>query len=221
MRLPPRLTAVLAVGAVVAGAAFAIVEAQPNPDTTPQTEQAPPSAPPPEAPPEAPPATVDAIPDAVPPPPTNGVSPEAKLEAPEPRIITPGEQPPALARTRAPYAIIEALDKVTAQSVRFVAPVGQAVRYENLIFTVRACEATTVETPFPEAAAYMEVVSQPRQRAGYGAPPTRQVFRGWMFASSPALHPLEHPVYDAWLIACSATVPRAAPAPATPRAPSA
>src|SRR6185369_3498391 len=98
----------------------------------------------------------------------------------------------------------------------FVAPVGRPVRYENLIFTVRACEATTIETPAPEAAAYMEIISQPRQYAGFGPPPRHEVFRGWMFASSPGLHPLEHPVYDAWLIACSTTIPTPAPPAATP-----
>lgn len=32
------------------------------------------------------------------------------------------------------------------------------------------------------------------------------VFRGWMFASSPALNPLEHPVYDVWVIDCTTRV---------------
>jgi hypothetical protein len=29
------------------------------------------------------------------------------------------------------------------------------------------------------------------------------IFRGWMFASSPALNALEHPVYDVWVISCT------------------
>ena len=29
------------------------------------------------------------------------------------------------------------------------------------------------------------------------------IFRGWMFASSPALNALEHPVYDVWVINCT------------------
>ncbi len=32
------------------------------------------------------------------------------------------------------------------------------------------------------------------------------IFRGWMFASSPALNPLEHPVYDVWVIDCTTRV---------------
>ena len=132
-----------------------------------------------------------------------------RLELPPLRIIEPGQQNPLPPRTRAQYAVLEALDKVTAQSIRFAAPVGQAVRFENLIFTVRACEATATDVAAPEAAAFVEVISQPPDRPGVSTPPARQVFRGWMFASTPALHPLEHPVYDAWVIACSTTPPRA------------
>jgi len=32
------------------------------------------------------------------------------------------------------------------------------------------------------------------------------IFRGWMFASSPALNSLEHPVYDVWVIDCKTRV---------------
>ena len=42
---------------------------------------------------------------------------------------------------------------------------------------------------------------------GRAAPAGRQVFKGWMYASSPGLNPLEHPVYDAWLIACKQSTP--------------
>ena len=44
---------------------------------------------------------------------------------------------------------------------------------------------------------------------GGAAPPTRQVFRGWMFASSPGLNLFQHPIYDAWLIACKTATPAA------------
>ncbi|MEZ5921142.1 MAG: DUF2155 domain-containing protein [Parvularculaceae bacterium] len=32
--------------------------------------------------------------------------------------------------------------------------------------------------------------------------PPGVIFSGWMFASSPALNPLDHPVYDVWVIDC-------------------
>ncbi|MEM6413412.1 MAG: DUF2155 domain-containing protein [Pseudomonadota bacterium] len=37
-------------------------------------------------------------------------------------------------------------------------------------------------------------------------PNGRKIFSGWMFASSPALNPLEHPVYDVWVIDCETQV---------------
>jgi hypothetical protein len=40
--------------------------------------------------------------------------------------------------------------------------------------------------------------------AGHEAPPPKPVFEGWMFANAPALHALEHPIYDAWLVGCNA-----------------
>ena len=33
------------------------------------------------------------------------------------------------------------------------------------------------------------------------------VFSGWMYASSPGLSALEHPVYDIWVIRCTAPAP--------------
>jgi len=217
MRIGPRLATVIGAALLLAGGSLAIVVAQPAETTPPSTAT--------EAPPEeAPPASVDTpgpgamnpIPDSSQGPsspsasgPVTPNSPQVRMELPPLRIIEPGQPIPMPPRTRAPFAIIEALDKVTAQSIRFAAPVGQPVRYENLIFTVRACEATSTETAQPEAAAYLEILSQPPQREGVTTPPARQIFHGWMFASSPALHPLEHSVYDAWVIACSTSAPHA------------
>src|SRR5262249_14266606 len=32
----------------------------------------------------------------------------------------------------------------------------------------------------------------------------RKIFSGWMFAASPGLHGVEHPIYDIWLTNCKA-----------------
>jgi hypothetical protein len=118
----------------------------------------------------------------------------------------PPEPPKPL---RSPAAILQALDKVTAETIRFEAPIGKRIRYKNLVFTVKACETTNLDDPQPQAAAYLIVESQPRPAPGREPPPAKQVYKGWMFASAPGLHPFEHPVYDAWLIACSASAPPA------------
>ena len=56
----------------------------------------------------------------------------------------------------------------------------------------------------PESAAYVIIDSEPRLREGRAPLPARQIFRGWMYASTPGVNPVQHPVYDAWLVACKA-----------------
>lgn len=114
-------------------------------------------------------------------------------------------------RGRYAVAILQALDKVTTETMRFEVPIGQPIRYKTLIFTVRACETAAADEVAPESAAYVVVDTQPKAQAGRAAPPGRQIYKGWMYASSPGLNPLQHPVYDAWLIACKQSIP-AAPA---------
>jgi hypothetical protein len=132
---------------------------------------------------------------------------EKEIE-PAPQGPAAEEKPPApLRRARYDIAVLQALDKVTAESLVFEAPVGKPIRYKGLIFTVRACERSTSEEAVEDSVAYLTIDSQPRAEAGRPAPPTRQVFKGWMYASSPGLHPLEHAVYDAWVISCRAAAP--------------
>ena len=74
-------------------------------------------------------------------------------------------------------------------------PVGEATTVGSLAITVRACDKRPPEET-PESAAFLEIVeNRPNE-----APQSR--FAGWMFASSPALNALEHPVYDVWVIDC-------------------
>ena len=112
-------------------------------------------------------------------------------------LVEPGR------RTRHPVAVIQALDKITAETMRFEVRVGgPPVRYKGLVFTVRACEASASDELTEDAVAYLEVRSQPRGLNQQT--PARQVFRGWMYASAPAVMPLEHPIYDAWVVDCRA-----------------
>ncbi len=92
-------------------------------------------------------------------------------------------------------AILQGLDKITARISTIKAPVGQPVRFGTLEITVRACDKRPPEEP-PESAAYMEI-----RELRPGEQPAR-VFAGWMFASSPALSALEHPVYDVSVVDC-------------------
>jgi len=122
----------------------------------------------------------------------------------------PAAPPPAGPKpVRSPAAVLQALDKVTAETMRFAAPVGKPVRYKNLVFVVKACESTGLGGPSPNASAYVMVDSAPLASEGVAPPPPKQVFKGWMFANSPGLNPLQSPIYDAWLIACMASPPPA------------
>lgn len=94
-----------------------------------------------------------------------------------------------------PVAELQALDKVSARVSVFPAPVGQTVRFGTLAITVRACHARPRDE-VPDAAAWIEVRDE---RAGPDAPPA---FRGWMFASAPAVNMLEHAVYDLRVLTC-------------------
>jgi len=133
------------------------------------------------------------------PPPTNSLA--AKPAAPPPAA---GPKP-----VRSPAAVLQALDKVTAETMRFAAKVGQPVRYKNLVFVVKACESTGLGGPSPQESAYVVIDFAPLGAEGIAAPPARQVFKGWMFANSPGLNPFQHPTYDAWLITCMAAAPPA------------
>jgi hypothetical protein len=180
-----------------------LVAAQPAPP--PAVAEPPPTA---AAAEEAPPVSVPTpAPLAAPP-----ISEKEVAAAPPP--ATAEAKSPGLPVRRARYdiAVLEALDKVTAESLRFEAAVGRPVRYKSLIFTVKACERSTPEEPLDDSIAYVTVDSQPRPAPGKPPLSPRQTFKGWMYASSPGLHPLEHPVYDAWLITCRAAAPPMAPA---------
>ena len=126
----------------------------------------------------------------------------AKPAAPKP-------PPVPLKRPRFGVAIIQALDKVTAETERFEVPLNTPIRYKTLIFTVQACETTASDEDSIDAVAHVEVISQPKAPEGGAAPPARQVFKGWMFANAPGVDLLQHPIYDAWLIACKTALPPA------------
>jgi hypothetical protein len=113
-------------------------------------------------------------------------------------------------------AVLQGLDKITARISTIEVGVGETVSFGSLQITLSACDKRPPEEP-PESAAFLQIVEQkPGEQ-----PVTR--FSGWMFASSPALSAMEHPVYDLWVLDCSngeAAPPDQAPTPeAQPAAP--
>jgi hypothetical protein len=92
--------------------------------------------------------------------------------------------------------IMGGLDKITARTVRIIAPVGVTVRFKKLLITPRTCHVRPPEET-PETSVFVEVSEPAPQGDGL-----QRLFSGWMFASSPGLNALEHPVYDVWVVGC-------------------
>ena len=92
-------------------------------------------------------------------------------------------------------AVLQGLDKVTARVVTIEAPVGRPVRFGTLEIIARSCKKRRPEEN-PESAAFLDIWEL---RANQ---PAQSLFRGWMFASSPALSAMEHPVYDIRVLDC-------------------
>jgi hypothetical protein len=210
--------ALLASGAVVASALNDLPQdarPAPNPTADLNRQPTPPAQPVPQEPaPEAAPAP--AAPIAITPPAPVIViaeEPAAEEDDAEPaedstdeeRVAVPTEPaaPPGR-RQRRRVAIVEAVDKITAETMRFEVEVGgRPVRFQKtLIFTARACEVSAPDELVEDSIAYLEVSLQPRGVLQAAEP--RQIFRGWMFASAPAVSGLQHPIYDAWVVGCRA-----------------
>jgi hypothetical protein len=118
---------------------------------------------------------------------------DAPADAPALDPAEPAAEAPATAP--GPVALLQGLDKVTARILTFEAPLREVVRFGTLEIIPWACEKRPPEEP-PESAAFLEI-----WEVKPGEPPA-DLFLGWMFASSPALSALEHPVYDIWVIDC-------------------
>jgi hypothetical protein len=115
-------------------------------------------------------------------------------------------------------ATLRALDKITGRSTDIEVFVGQPVVFGSLKVELEVCYQTPPEEA-PESAAFLKIAStQPvaveTMDAAVDANEVETVsednpelFSGWMFASSPGLSALEHPVYDIWVIRCTTVDP--------------
>ncbi|WP_374312834.1 DUF2155 domain-containing protein [Dongia sp.] len=103
--------------------------------------------------------------------------------------------------------VLRAMDKITARVSTITVPVGGTVTFGSLQITAKACDKHPPEET-PEASAFLDVVEE---KPGEAPQPR---FQGWMFASSPALSALEHPVYDLWVLDCTSDDAPAAAQPA-------
>lgn len=100
-----------------------------------------------------------------------------------------------------PAVKLRALDKITARTQTFTARIGETVQFDSLFINVKTCQkAPPIEEP--ESAAFLQIWQMnPKSEE------SEWVFSGWMFASSPALSPMDHAVYDVWVLDCAGERP--------------
>lgn len=110
--------------------------------------------------------------------------------------FTIGVAPAAFAdRIKHPTAVFAGLDKITGRIISFDVAIDETVQFGSLQLTPRACY-TRPPTEAPLTTGFVEVDELT------GGNEVKRIFAGWMFAASPGLHGIEHPVYDAWLTDC-------------------
>ncbi|MYZ49683.1 DUF2155 domain-containing protein [Rhizobiales bacterium L72] len=94
-----------------------------------------------------------------------------------------------------PVATFSGLDKITGRIIQFDAKIDETVQFGALQVTPRACHTRPPTEP-AQTTAFVEVDEITLENE------IRRIFTGWMFAASPGLHGVEHPIYDVWLVDC-------------------
>lgn len=89
-------------------------------------------------------------------------------------------------------AVLQALDKVNAQSTTLTVKVGQSATYGSLTILVQACDIRPPDQP-ADAAAFLVITDSHGEVTG---------FSGWMLRSVPSVSMLEHPIYDIRVLRC-------------------
>ena len=115
----------------------------------------------------------------------------------------------ALAYEDYPIVKLRTLDKITARTMTFEAKVGTTMKFGEIYIKVQTCrKPPPVEKT--EAAAFLQIwqTDAVKNTSGW-------IFSGWMFASSPVVSAMNHPVYDVWVIDCLGKDPEELPPEAT------
>jgi hypothetical protein len=92
-------------------------------------------------------------------------------------------------------AVFAGLDKITGRIISFDVATDETVQFGSLQITPRVCYSRDAKEA-PQTDAFVEVEEVETDNT------FKKIFSGWMFAASPGLHGIEHPVYDVWLTDC-------------------
>jgi hypothetical protein len=126
-----------------------------------------------------------------PPPPDQPGQPEA--------AEVPVQQEP-IHRISNPTAVFSGLDKITGRIISFEVAMDETVQFGALQVTPHACY-TRAATEIQNTTSFVDVDEITLQGD------IKRIFTGWMFATSPGLHGVEHPIYDVWVTDCKTTPP--------------
>ncbi|MBL4787171.1 MAG: DUF2155 domain-containing protein [Cohaesibacteraceae bacterium] len=107
-------------------------------------------------------------------------------------------QPAIAEKIENPVSVFAGLDKVSGRVTQFDVYIDETVQFGSLQLTPRVCYSRP-ETEKQKMTGFIEVDELTLNNK------VRRIFNGWMFASSPGLNAVEHPVYDIWLIECKQT----------------
>ncbi len=103
-----------------------------------------------------------------------------------------------------PAVKLRLLDKTTARTMTLDADVGSTIKFGEIYLKVQSCRKTP-EMEKPEAASFLQVWEIPtlhNEESGELEQNAQWIFSGWMFASSPGLSSMDHPIYDVWVLDC-------------------
>ncbi|HEX4635597.1 MAG TPA: DUF2155 domain-containing protein [Rhizomicrobium sp.] len=123
-------------------------------------------------------------------------NPVPAAAVPAPDATTEPPAPPPAPPQGGTELTMRGLDKITGRPTSIAAPIGKPVHFATLTITARYCYSTP-PSETPETTAFVQVEDHRPDQPG------RRVFSGWMYASSPGLNALEHPLYDVWVISCN------------------
>ena len=92
------------------------------------------------------------------------------------------------------YAVFKLLDKTTNKVSEKEIIVNSKVNWHSLYIEIYACYSSPPEE-IPEDYVLIDVKDSLNSM-------DESVYKGWMISSSPDVTPLEHPIYDLWLVDC-------------------
>ncbi len=95
-----------------------------------------------------------------------------------------------------PSVKLQALDKITARTITFEGKVGTTLKFASIYIKIRACQKPPAYER-SDASSFLQIWEVTSQNE------SKWIFSGWMFAASPAVSAMDHPIYDVWVVDCT------------------